>query len=102
VVHHGGAGTTGAAMRAGRPAVVVPFFADQPLWARCVERLGVGPRPVPLRRLTADALADAIRIAVGDEGIARRAADLGAKIREEEGVGNAVAIVDRTLRKRSE
>jgi len=102
VVHHGGAGTTGAAMRAGRPAVVVPFFADQPLWARCVERLGVGPRPVPLKRLTADRLAEAIHIAVTDEGIARHAADLGAKIREEDGVENAVAIVDRVVRKRGE
>lgn len=102
VVHHGGAGTTGAAMRASRPAVVVPFFADQPLWARCVERLGVGPRPVPLKRLTVDRLAAAIRAAVTDEGMARRAADLGAKIRGEDGVGNAVAIVDRTLRRRSE
>ena len=102
VVHHGGAGTTAAAMRAGRPAVVVPFFADQPLWARCVERLGVGPRPVPLKRLTADRLADAIRVAVTDERIARCAADLGAKIREEDGVVNAVAIVDRVLRERSE
>ena len=102
VVHHGGAGTTGAALRAGRPAVVVPFFADQPLWGRCVERLGVGPRPVPLKRINADRLAAAVRAAVADEGIARRAADLGAKIREEDGVGNAVAIVDRTLRRRSE
>lgn len=99
VVHHGGAGTTAAAMRAGRPAVVVPFFADQPFWAERVRALGVGPTPIPLRRLTADRLASAIRSAVTDEGIAPRAAELGERLRAEDGVGNAVAIVDRVLRR---
>jgi UDP:flavonoid glycosyltransferase YjiC (YdhE family) len=98
VVHHGGAGTTAAAMRAGRPAVVVPFFADQPFWAQRVERLGVGPSPVPLKRLTANRLAEAIRAAVTDDGITRRAADIGEQLRAEDGVGNAVGIVDRVLR----
>jgi sterol 3beta-glucosyltransferase len=98
VVHHGGAGTTAAAMRAGRPAVVVPFFADQPFWAQRVERLGVGPPSVPLKRLTADRLAAAIRAAVTDEGIARRAAELGERLRAEDGVGRAVDVVDRVLR----
>ncbi|MCP4593378.1 MAG: glycosyltransferase family 1 protein, partial [bacterium] len=47
VVHHGGAGTTGAGLRAGVPGIVVPFGGDQPFWARRVEALGVGPAPIP-------------------------------------------------------
>jgi UDP:flavonoid glycosyltransferase YjiC (YdhE family) len=47
VVHHGGAGTTGAGLRAGVPNVICPWFADQPLWAERVHALGAGPRPVP-------------------------------------------------------
>jgi len=98
VVHHGGAGTTAAAIRAGAPAVVVPFFADQPFWGTRVAALGVGPRPIVERRLTAVRLADAIRAAVTDEGMRRRSAELGELLRAEDGVGAAVAIVDRVLR----
>ncbi len=92
VVHHGGAGTTGAAFRAGVPAVVVPFVVDQPFWGSRVEALGVGPRPVPRRGLTAAALADALRIAVGDRAMAERAAGLGRRIRAEDGVAAAVEV----------
>ena len=53
VVHHAGAGTTGAGLRAGVPAVTVPMLGDQPFWAARLARLGVGPRPIPYRRLSA-------------------------------------------------
>src|SRR5258708_9892738 len=46
-VHHGGAGTTAAALRAGVPSVVVPFFADQPFWAWRGSAPGAGPPPPP-------------------------------------------------------
>ena len=52
VVHHGGAGTTGAGVRAGVPSLVVPFGVDQPFWGSRIAALGVGPRPIPRRRLT--------------------------------------------------
>ena len=91
VVHHGGAGTTAAGLRAGAPSVLIPFFGDQAFWAARVQALGVGPTPIPRRELTAARLATAIQQAVTDDALRRRAADLGATIRAEDGVGHAVA-----------
>src|SRR5713226_6513996 len=90
VVHHGGAGTTGAGLRAGVPSIVTPFVADQPNWAGRIEALGVGPRPIPFRELTADLLADAIRQATSDTAMRQRASDLGEQIRSEDGIGTTV------------
>jgi sterol 3beta-glucosyltransferase len=97
VVHHGGAGTTAAGLRAGRPAVVCPFMADQPFWGELVYRQGVGPKPVPQLRLTADRLAEAIITAVSDESMISNARELGEKIRVEDGVARAVEIIDKIL-----
>ena len=100
LVHHGGAGTTAAGLRAGVPAVIVPFFADQPFWGERVYRLGVGPRPIPRQKLTADRLTGALRLAVSDPVMRQSAADLGQKIRLEDGVGNAVRAIEQILRDR--
>ena len=90
VVHHGGAGTTGAGLRAGVPSIVTLFVADQPNWARRVEALGVGPRAILFRELTADLLADAIRQATSDSAMRQRASALGEQIRSEDGIGTTV------------
>jgi sterol 3beta-glucosyltransferase len=90
VVHHGGAGTTAAGLRAGVPAVVTPFFGDQPFWGERVHALGVGPKPIPRPRLNADNLAQAIDAAVSDSGMIKRAARLGEQIRAEDGIARAV------------
>ena len=90
VVHHGGAGTTGAGLRAGVPSIVTPFVADQPNWAKRIETLGVGPRAIPFSELTADLLAKAIRQATTDTAMRQRASDLGERIRSEDGVGTMV------------
>jgi UDP:flavonoid glycosyltransferase YjiC (YdhE family) len=95
VVHHGGAGTTGAALRSGAPSIVVPLFADQPFWGERVRALGVGPRPIMRPALTAECLASALAQALGDAGMRERAARLGAALRAEDGVATAVAVVDR-------
>jgi UDP:flavonoid glycosyltransferase YjiC (YdhE family) len=95
VVHHGGAGTTSAGLRAGVPSIVIPFFGDQPFWGRRVAELGVGPEPIPRKKLTVERLAQAIRRAVTDETMRQRAAVLGAKIQAEDGVARAVEIVQR-------
>jgi len=90
VVHHGGAGTTAAALRAGVPAIITPLFADQPLWGARVAALGVGPAPMPLRQVTAERLAAAIRQATRDSRMKARAVVLGERIRSEQGVLRAV------------
>jgi UDP:flavonoid glycosyltransferase YjiC (YdhE family) len=91
VVHHGGAGTTAAGLRAGVPAVVVPFFGDQFFWAWRVASLRVGPSPIPRKKLSARRLATAIEQVIGDTEMRKRAAALGEKIRAEDGVARAVA-----------
>jgi len=97
LVHHGGVGTTAAALRAGIPSVIVPFTADQPYWGRRVQRLGVGPAPILNKKLTVERLAEAIHSAASEQGMRRRAAELGEQIRAEEGVAQAVEIVEQYL-----
>jgi sterol 3beta-glucosyltransferase len=95
VVHHGGAGTTAAGLRAGLPTVIVAFFGDQFFWGWRVHELGVGPHWITRRKLKVDNLAEAIGMAVRDEGMRRRAAALGVRIRAEEGVTNAVSMIEK-------
>jgi len=94
VVHHGGAGTTGAGLRAGKPSILTPYFADQPWWGMRVYERGVGPRPIPRAELTSDNLATAITEALNGSGMRERAAKLGEQIRAEGGVGTAVRIIE--------
>ena len=97
VVHHGGAGTTGAGLSAGKPTVICPFFGDQPFWGKQIHRLGVGPKPIPQKQLSADSLGQAIQAAVSDARMREKAELLGQKIRSEDGVAQAVAIVKQWL-----
>lgn len=97
VVHHGGAGTTAAAFRAGVPATVVPHMADQPYWGRRVHELGVGAKPIPRHALSAAHLAAAITDMVSSPTMRANAAALGAQIRQETGVANAVRAVNEIL-----
>lgn len=95
VVHHGGAGTTAAALRAGKPSVVVPFFGDQPFWAARLHALGVAPKPIPPKRLRAGPLAAALARATGDRDMRARAAAIGQQIGSEDGVAKAVVLIER-------
>ena len=96
-VHHGGAGTTAEGLRAGMPTVIVPFIVDQPFWGQRVHTLGVGPAPILHKKLTAQKLAQAINTACTDAAMRRRAAALGGVIRAENGVDNAVRIINDLL-----
>jgi sterol 3beta-glucosyltransferase len=90
IIHHGGAGTTAASLRAGIPSIITPFFADQMFWGTRVHELGVGTAPITRRRLTVERLADAIRVATTDKAMRDQADTLGSRIRAEDGVSRAV------------
>ena len=91
-VHHGGAGTTAAAVRAGIPSVIVPFFGDQPFWARCLQREGVAPPMVDRRSMSAETLAVAIQTATS-KPMREAASSLGQKVRAEDGVERAIGLL---------
>ncbi|MFH9670840.1 glycosyltransferase [Streptomyces sp. NPDC017405] len=95
VVHHAGAGTTAAGLRAGVPAVPVPVQFDAGFWAARLVALGVAPAVVPLRGLTVEALAAALVRATRDPAYRRRAEALGARIRDEDGAAPVLAALDR-------
>lgn len=94
IVHHGGAGTTAAALASGRPQVVCPFIADQPFYARRVHASGVAPPPQPQRKLTPEGLAQAIRRAITDRALATRAEGLAHLIRAEDSMTTSVKILE--------
>ena len=90
VVHHGGAGTVGAALRAGTPSVVVPAVPDQAFWAHRLSALGASPPPIPTKNLTAEKLSDAIVRTTTDPTMRHTRATLSARISAEDGVARAV------------
>ncbi len=93
VIHHGGAGTTAAGLRAGIPNLILPHGGDQPFWGRCVAQAGAGPQPLSLERLSEAALVEALAQA-GKPEMQAKAAALGRAIRSEDGVGKAVQIIE--------
>jgi sterol 3beta-glucosyltransferase len=97
-IHHGGAGTTAAVLRAGVPSITVPFFADQFFWGGRIAELGVGPVPIPRKRLTVSALVQAIEDMHADRGMGERCRALARRIALEDGIGKAAETVDRYLR----
>ena len=94
VVHHGGAGTTHAVCAAGVPSVVVPHVGDQRYWADRLRRLGVAPRPLPVRELAGPTLAGSAADALGDQGMRRRAEGLARQMADEDGVASATAAIE--------
>ncbi|KAL6299038.1 UDP-Glycosyltransferase/glycogen phosphorylase [Sparassis latifolia] len=92
--HHGGAGTTGASLRAGIPTIIKPFFGDQFFWADRVEALGIG---TAVRKLTVDSLTYALYTATTDQKQIDRAREVGEQIRAEDGVATAIEAIYRDL-----
>ncbi|MFF8554141.1 glycosyltransferase [Streptomyces sp. NPDC015501] len=95
VVHHGGAGTSAAALRAGVPAVNVPVTADQPFWAGRLAAIGASTDPIPFRSLTAERLADALHRAVKQQVYSRSAARAAHHLMTENGAGQALQAIQR-------
>ncbi|XP_035548724.1 sterol 3-beta-glucosyltransferase UGT80A2-like isoform X2 [Juglans regia] len=89
VVHHGGAGTTAAGLRAACPTTVVPFFGDQPFWGERVHARGVGPAPIPVDEFTLPKLVDAIKFML-DPKVKQHAVELAKAMESEDGVAGAV------------
>lgn len=98
VVHHAGAGTSAAALRAGVPAVTVPVTADQPFWARRLAAAGAAPAPLPFGSLTAEGLAGALDRAVRHEPYARAARAAARHMRAEDGAGRVLRAVEGLVR----
>ncbi len=98
VIHHGGAGTTGAALMAGVPSVIVPHAFDQRFWGRRIAELNCGPPPVDHRDLSARALAGALRAALDREDVRAAAARLGQALRTEDGATRAAEHLERWAR----
>jgi sterol 3beta-glucosyltransferase len=93
VIHHGGAGTTGAGLRAGIPNLVVSFAADQPFWGARVQAIGAGPAPIPVKKVTTEKIVAALDEAVGE--VTRNTAQaVGRRIRAQDGVGQAVNLME--------
>ncbi|KAJ1288393.1 hypothetical protein BS78_02G086100 [Paspalum vaginatum] len=89
VVHHGGAGTTAAGLKAACPTTVIPFFGDQFFWGSMVHARGLGAAPVPVEQLQLDSLVDAIKFMI-DPKVKERAVELAKAIEAEDGVDGAV------------
>ena len=97
VIHHGGAGTTGAGLAAGIPSIIVPFRIDQFAWADRVVALGVGPHAASYQKLTVERLTDCINQTVHDTQMREQAHNLGVKIRSENGVAQAVQLFEKYM-----
>jgi sterol 3beta-glucosyltransferase len=98
VIHHGGAGTTAAGLRAGIPSIIIPYHGDQPFWGHLVNRLNVGPAPIPRKKLTINRLMKTIEKVNMDREMHEQASILGKKIQEENGVDQAVAIINQVIK----
>ncbi|KAJ7559367.1 hypothetical protein O6H91_04G082100 [Diphasiastrum complanatum] len=89
VVHHGGAGTTAAGLKAACPTTIVPFFGDQPFWGDRVHLRGVGPLPIPVEHFSLEKLVAAIQFML-DPQVKERAIELAKAMEGEDGVVGAV------------
>jgi len=94
VVHHGGAGTTSAGLRAGIPSIIAPFGGDQWSWADLVVKAGVGLRVGSGQRIRAKQLAAAMETVITDPTLRQRANAFGDAIRAENGIARAIQLIE--------
>ena len=97
VVHHGGAGTTAAGLKAGKPTLVIPFGGDQPFWGMRVRALGLGPKPIRREFLTAEKLTKALINLTQTKSYCVAAKELGMRLREENGTKIAADIIEEEI-----
>jgi sterol 3beta-glucosyltransferase len=97
IIHHGGAGTTAAGLRSGKPNITIPHMGDQLFWGKRVAAIGAGPDPIPVKQLTTQRLVAALERA-DDSALRARAQETGRLIQLEDGVGEAVRVIESTLK----
>lgn len=97
VMHHGGAGTSGAALSAGTPSICVPSFFDQPFWSRRLQQLGAAPTPIIESKASVEQIQRAIAQTL-EKPMQEQAQRLGAALQRENGVISAVTIINQYLR----
>jgi UDP:flavonoid glycosyltransferase YjiC (YdhE family) len=94
VVHHGGAGTTAAGLRAGIPNIVIPFMGDQAFWGKRVQAIGAGSSPIPIKKLSIANLSH-VFMQAESASMCEHAQMIGKQIRNEDGVGVAVKWIEK-------
>ena len=99
VVHHGGAGTTAAGLRAGLPTLICHSAFDQPYWGRRIWSLGCGPKPQSLKRIKAAKFAKGLLDLTGNKSYCERAKTIAEKIKEENGIARSIELIDAMLNK---
>jgi sterol 3beta-glucosyltransferase len=96
VVHHGGAGTTHAATRSGCPSIVIPFMDEQLFWGRRLQQLGLAVKPLPVKSVTAQNLADAIGATLSTTSYRNRAQHASQTMQTNDGVARAIELLQAT------
>jgi UDP:flavonoid glycosyltransferase YjiC (YdhE family) len=94
VVHHGGAGTTATAARAGVPQIIIPHILDQFYWADRIHALGLGPGPIWRSKLTGKRLKAAIIEAISNQRFRQRAREISLILRKQDSLGDAVRLIE--------
>ncbi len=94
VIHHGGAGTTAAGIKAGVPAIIIPHTADQPFWGSRIADIGVGPKPIPVRKVTTERIILTLEQS-NSETIRNKAAKIGLQIQAENGIENTIKLIEK-------
>lgn len=98
IVHHGGAGTTAAALRAGRPSLIVPFMVDQPWWAERLFEQGLGPRALKPGRFNAGRFSRALKRLARNEAFRSRCEAVARQMAEENGTARAADLIEAEAR----
>lgn len=97
LIHHGGAGTIAAGLKAGVPMITVPHISDQEFWGNCMKNLGIASEPILRKELTVEKLVRAIDAALSDISMRKRVVQLSQKIRDERGVTTAIEVFHQTI-----
>ena len=98
VVHHGGAGTSHAATRAGCPSIVVPFMDEQLFWAKQLQALGLAGKPLPAKRVTPMTLAKGIRAVLNSVIMTKKAQKAGITMQADQGIAKALQLISELLK----